>query len=160
MVNSVRTMFRLRRPLGRTVFWSIVLVAGGVGIFAAVANMPANGAKPHAEEGQKPVQKIEAGTFRPTDAQWANLIVEPVGEQQFRSLLTTDGKITVNEDRATPVFSPYAGRVVRLFAKAGDWIEQGQPLFAIEAADMVQAQSMHADHTPRGAACWAHARAV
>jgi membrane fusion protein, heavy metal efflux system len=69
------------------------------------------------------------------------LTVESVVEQQFRTLLTTDGKIAVNDDRATPVFSPYAGRVMRLFAKAGDRIEQGQPLFTVEAADMVQAQN-------------------
>src|SRR6201999_324179 len=39
------------------------------------------------------------------------------------------------------VFSPYTGRVVRLLAKAGDSVTQGQPLFVIEAADTVQAQN-------------------
>jgi cobalt-zinc-cadmium efflux system membrane fusion protein len=56
-------------------------------------------------------------------------------------VLATDGKIAVDEDNATPVFSPYAGRVVRLYAKAGDKVEQGRPLFAVEAADMVQGQN-------------------
>jgi membrane fusion protein, heavy metal efflux system len=133
----MRTVLRWRR----TLVWSSILVAIGVGVFALVANMAANGAKPHPESDQKQVQSTETGTFRPTDAQWASLTVEPVGQQQFRSILTTDGKIAVNDDRATPVFSPYAGRVIRLFAKAGDRIEQGQPLFTIEAADMVQAQN-------------------
>jgi cobalt-zinc-cadmium efflux system membrane fusion protein len=39
------------------------------------------------------------------------------------------------------VFSPYAGRVIKLLAKPGDHVTQGQPLFVIEAADTVQAQN-------------------
>ena len=59
----------------------------------------------------------------------------------FRSEHVTEGKISINEDRATPIFPPYAGRVTRLMAKPGDMVERGQPLFFIEAADMVQAQN-------------------
>lgn len=79
--------------------------------------------------------------FVPTDAQWATLTVEPVKQIVFRSEHVTEGKITVDEDRSTPIFSPYAGRVVKLFAKPGDTVERGQPLFTVEAADMVQAQN-------------------
>ncbi|MFX8999732.1 efflux RND transporter periplasmic adaptor subunit, partial [Acinetobacter baumannii] len=46
-----------------------------------------------------------------------------------------------DEDRSTPVFSPYAGRVTKLLAKPGETLKQGQPLFTIEAADTVQAQN-------------------
>ena len=42
---------------------------------------------------------------------------------------------------ATPVFSPYAGRVTRLLARPGDSVVKGQSLFVIEAADNVQAQN-------------------
>ena len=79
--------------------------------------------------------------FQPTDAQWATLTVEPVEKRVFRSEHVTEGKIAVDEDRSTPIFSPYAGRVMRLFAKPGDTVERGQPLFTVEAADMVQAQN-------------------
>jgi cobalt-zinc-cadmium efflux system membrane fusion protein len=79
--------------------------------------------------------------FTPNDAQWATLTIEPVGKQVFRSGTVTEGKIAVDEDRATPVFSPYAGRVTRLLARPGDTVAAGQPLFMIEVADMVQAQN-------------------
>ncbi len=69
------------------------------------------------------------------------LKVEPVAMRSFRSELFTEGKIAINEDLATPVFSPYAGRVTRLAAKPGDTVSAGQPLFFIEANDMVQAQN-------------------
>ena len=38
----------------------------------------------------------------------------------FREERATDGRIAINEDTTTPVFSPYSGRVSRLIAKPGD----------------------------------------
>jgi cobalt-zinc-cadmium efflux system membrane fusion protein len=79
--------------------------------------------------------------YAPTPAEWASLTVRPVIEQVFRAEHVTEGKIAVDEDRSTPVFSPYAGRVMKLLARPGDSVTQGQPLFIIEAADTVQAQN-------------------
>ncbi|MBI3436302.1 MAG: efflux RND transporter periplasmic adaptor subunit [Proteobacteria bacterium] len=79
--------------------------------------------------------------FSPTAEQWDTLRIEPVATMLFRSEQATEGKIAINEDRATPIFSPYAGRVTRLVAKPGDTVEAGQALFFIEASDMVQAQN-------------------
>jgi len=79
--------------------------------------------------------------FSPTPTQWSTLTVQPVEEHAFRSEYPTEGKIAVDEDRATPVFSPYAGRVTKLLASPGDTVARGQPLFVIEATDMVQAQN-------------------
>jgi cobalt-zinc-cadmium efflux system membrane fusion protein len=79
--------------------------------------------------------------YTPTPAEWASLTIQPVTERAFRAEHVTEGKIAVDEDRATPVFSPYAGRVTKLLARPGDSVVQGQPLFVIEAADTVQAQN-------------------
>jgi len=79
--------------------------------------------------------------YVPTPSEWASLTIEPVTEKAFRAEHITEGKIAVDEDRSTPVFSPYAGRVIRLLARPGDSVTQGQPLFVIEAADTVQAQN-------------------
>jgi cobalt-zinc-cadmium efflux system membrane fusion protein len=79
--------------------------------------------------------------YAPTPAEWASLTIEPVTERPFRAEHVTEGKISVDEDRSTPVFSPYAGRVTKLLARPGDPVTQGQPLFVIEAADNVQAQN-------------------
>ncbi len=85
--------------------------------------------------------KKGAGVFYPTAAQWATLTVEPVQQRVFRAEHVTEGKIAVDEDRSTPIFSPYAGRVLKLFVKPGDTVTVGQPLFTVQAADMVQAQN-------------------
>jgi cobalt-zinc-cadmium efflux system membrane fusion protein len=77
----------------------------------------------------------------PGPKQWAALAIETVSQQEFRAEHLTEGKISIDEDRATLVFSPYSGRIVRLMAKPGDQIKAGQPLFVVEATDMVQAQN-------------------
>jgi cobalt-zinc-cadmium efflux system membrane fusion protein len=79
--------------------------------------------------------------YIPTPAEWASLTIEPVTAHDFRAEHITEGKIAVDEDRSTPVFSPYTGRVIQLMAKPGDQVAKGQPLFVIEAADTVQAQN-------------------
>ncbi|MEP6840976.1 MAG: efflux RND transporter periplasmic adaptor subunit, partial [Bradyrhizobium sp.] len=79
--------------------------------------------------------------YTPSLAEWASLTIQPVSERAFRAEHVTEGKIAIDEDRSTPVFSPYAGRVTRLLARPGDSVIKGQPLFVIEAADNVQAQN-------------------
>ncbi len=83
----------------------------------------------------------EGALYYPTPKQWASLIITPVTEVVFRTEHMTEGKIGVDEDRATLVFSPYSGRVTKLLAKPGDTVKAGQPLFTVEAPDMVQAQN-------------------
>ncbi|HEV7636305.1 MAG TPA: efflux RND transporter periplasmic adaptor subunit [Bradyrhizobium sp.] len=79
--------------------------------------------------------------YTPTPAEWASLTIEPVTKRVFRAETVTEGKVAVDEDRSTPVFSPYAGRVNKLMVRPGDSVKQGQALFVIEAADTVQAQN-------------------
>src|ERR1700732_4306457 len=76
--------------------------------------------------------------YVPTAAEWASLTVAPVTEHLFRAEHATEGKIAVNEDSSTPIFSPFAGRVIKLLVKPSDRVERGQPLFIVEATDTVQ----------------------
>ena len=82
-----------------------------------------------------------ADRYTPSPSEWASLTIEPVSNFSFRAEHVTEGKIAIDEDRSTPVFSPYAGRVMKLLARPGDHVQQGQPLFTIEAPDTVQAQN-------------------
>lgn len=87
-------------------------------------------------------QSRRVGAFyRPTDSEWASIATEPVTEQSFHSERVTEGKIAVDDDLATPIFSPYAGRVIKILARPGDAVAKGQPLFVVEATDAVQAQN-------------------
>jgi cobalt-zinc-cadmium efflux system membrane fusion protein len=82
-----------------------------------------------------------AGTFRPTTQQLKTLTIEPVALRQFVGEERTEGKIAVNGDRATPVYSPYSGRITRVIANLGDVVAQGAPLATIDASEFSQAQN-------------------
>jgi membrane fusion protein, heavy metal efflux system len=82
--------------------------------------------------------RSEHTRYVPNAAEWASLSVAAVSERTFRAEHVTEGKIAVNEDSSTPIFSPYAGRVTKLLVKPSDMVERGQPLFVVEATDTVQ----------------------
>jgi cobalt-zinc-cadmium efflux system membrane fusion protein len=118
----------------------LLLVVAGVALVWIAKSHPTG----HAAETDTAVSsqsKRPRGLFYPTQSQWATISVEPVQQRVFRSEHVTEGKIAVDEDHSTPIFSPYAGRVTKLFVKPGDTVTVGQPLFTVEAADMVQAQN-------------------
>jgi cobalt-zinc-cadmium efflux system membrane fusion protein len=53
----------------------------------------------------------------------------------------TTGRVSFNEDRLTPVFTPYAGRALEVNASKGDSVRSGTTLMVIESADLVAAQN-------------------
>jgi cobalt-zinc-cadmium efflux system membrane fusion protein len=81
------------------------------------------------------------GVFRPTSTQLATLKISPVTSLIFQSEVLTDGKIAINADKTTPVFSPYSGRVTKVMANLGDLVRPGTPLLAIAASEFAQAQN-------------------
>src|SRR3984957_13172853 len=81
------------------------------------------------------------GTFRATAQQLKTLTIESVALHGFVSEELTEGKIAVNGDRATSVYSPYSGRVTRVIAALGDIVKQGAPLATVDASEFVQAQN-------------------
>ena len=117
----------------------VILGRMAIGLLVVVAIFFGVRAFTHGHE--ETVAKTEPGTFLPTKEQAAGLKVATVALAIFHSQQVTDGKIATNDDTTTPVFSPYSGRVTRIIAKAGDVVQQGQPLFAIQASEFVQAQN-------------------
>src|SRR5437762_9363175 len=130
--KQLQALSRRRLAVGAV----LAIVTGG----ALYALMPTGGAKQgHSEVSSQSRKGLQR--YTPTPAEWASLTIQPVTERAFRAEHVTEGKIAVDEDRSTPVFSPYAGRVTKLLVRPGDSVTQGQPLFVIEAADTVQAQN-------------------
>src|ERR1700692_865740 len=117
--------------------WAASLLLAGAALYGLVhLGGPTHGHSEVSSQSRKGLQR-----YPPTPAEWASLTIEPVTGRIFRAETVTEGKIAVDEDRSTPVFSPYAGRVTKLLVRPGDSVTQRQPLFVIEAADMVQAQN-------------------
>ena len=139
MTQFLRSRLRLRAlPSRLKVATAIaVLTAGGAVVWLARTSP----AIQHAETEVSSQSKRPRGIYHPTPSEWAALAIETPEMRMPRAERTTEGKIAVDEDRSTPIFSPYAGRVTTLFVKHGDTVVAGQPLFTVEATDMVQAQN-------------------
>ena len=131
---------RLPRPMQ----WALVVVALFV-VLVAFVGIPAlshlfGRSEPAAAVAEAPAS-TESTAFKPTDRQWATLKIQTVRDQMFQPAATADGRIALDDDLVTPVFSPYSGRVTRLLTRAGDMVRAGDPLFAIQATELAQAQN-------------------
>jgi membrane fusion protein, heavy metal efflux system len=76
-----------------------------------------------------------------TPSQLSSLTLNTVSRLGFRSEEVADGRIALNSDTATQVFSPYSGRVIRVIAGIGEHVRKGAPLFSIDATEFAQTQS-------------------
>jgi cobalt-zinc-cadmium efflux system membrane fusion protein len=127
----------LTTRLGRNRLW--VALGGALVASAAVVGFWAfDTGTGNAVARPEKISRDADGAFRPSETQWASLKLTAVRQVAFRDERATDGKIAINEDTTTPVFSPYSGRVSKLIARPGDLVERGAPLFAIEASEFVQ----------------------
>ena len=76
-----------------------------------------------------------------SDAQLSAVKVESVEERDFPRAKDAIGSINFNEELSVQVFTPYAGRIIGLFASVGDDVKRGQTLFTIDSPDLLQAES-------------------
>jgi membrane fusion protein, heavy metal efflux system len=122
--------------------WGQLTLLAGVALLALAAAIlvPYTVIQPYVVPRVLVPQPLKLGTIRLTAAQWVNIKTGPVREMTFRTEHRTDGKIAIDDDQTTPIFSPYSGRVTRIFAKPGDEVDEGAPLFAVQAFEFVEAQ--------------------
>lgn len=137
MADDFNKRFQMLRRRQLIVAAALLTLAGG----ATYGFLNMGGGKSGHSEVSSQSRARGQQRYTPTPAEWASLTIQPVTERGFRAEHVTEGKIAIDEDRSTPVFSPYAGRVTKLLVRPGDAVVKGQPLFVIEAADNVQAQN-------------------
>src|SRR5215475_13388575 len=129
-------MKRKLRRRGRT--WVIVAI---IGITFAIVGWRRIATR--TENGDPADSKVDS----PSD-------VVVLNEQQVKQISTevvregivtldrkATGKVSFNEDRLTPVFTPYSGRISELLANKGDAVKAGQALVVVESPDYVAAQN-------------------
>jgi membrane fusion protein, heavy metal efflux system len=99
----------------------------------------------HADEGRKPqiaaAKVFDADNVELVASQTQSIDVTTVSERIFPLQRDAVGSIDFNEDLSTQVFTPYQGRIVKLFARLGDNVSKGQILFTIQSPDLIQADS-------------------
>jgi membrane fusion protein, heavy metal efflux system len=107
-----------------------------VAIAATDTGPPSAEAANRASDGGHSADSLEL-----TEKQRETVKVEAVMERAFPIEKQSVGSIDFNEDMTLQVFTPYQGRIIRLFAEVGDDVKKGQTLFTIDSPDLLQAES-------------------
>jgi len=128
------------RRLSRRTQFGLLLVLGAI-LLAGILLGPALFQQTTTTTTEQASQISPDNGFKATPQQWAGFAIAPVKDMAFHPVQETDGRIAFDDDSTTPVFSPFTGRVTRLFAKAGDQVKRGDPLLAVQAAEFVQGQN-------------------
>jgi len=123
------------RPMRRLLPWLglALVVGGGAYYYLNHVDQPA----PAAEAST--AAALPAGEFRLNENEMRALRIEPIASREFRPERMAEGRIAYNDDRSTPMLSPYTGRVMRAFARVGDRVDIGAPLYEIETPDVTGA---------------------
>ena len=118
--------------------WVAVLGLSGAGLALVGVVSVAKGAL---SKPQPAPAAAASGVFRPTKDQWAGLTLQAAEPQGFEELESADGRIESDGDHTTQVASPFTGRVLEVFAQAGQTVSRKTPLFAVAANEVAQGRS-------------------
>jgi membrane fusion protein, heavy metal efflux system len=123
--------FRAYVPAGRAVCAMLVGMLAGV--------LMGCSQEPNANAGGGSATATDSVTL--TATQQRSVTVMPATERTFTVEHAAVGVIDFNQDRTVQVSPPYAGRVLRVVAQAGEHVRRGELLFTIASPDLVQAES-------------------
>ncbi len=126
---------RQHGPRRRWLLWG-----GAAAAALAVGWMLLGGGEQHAPKLAAPAGPVlPAGQFRLNENEVKALRIEAMAVREFRAERVAEGRIAYNDDRSTPVFAPYNGRVVRALARLGEDIQAGATLLEVETTDLAGA---------------------
>jgi cobalt-zinc-cadmium efflux system membrane fusion protein len=111
----------------------IVLFAGMI-VWQHYSNAPKAAEKTTETPAATDVVQVDEGQMK-------NLAVEPVTVREITANRVVTGKVGFNEDRLTPIFPGYTGRVLEVLANKGDVVSRGKPLLVVESPEFVAAQN-------------------
>jgi cobalt-zinc-cadmium efflux system membrane fusion protein len=119
--------------------WRICTLGLAGGLIAALSISSCTKAARKAEETSPKIDGDKI-TLPANSPQKSSLTVE-VAKPIEKSVTRLNGRLVWNEDATVRVFAPVAGRVERIEAKLGDWVNVGDPLATLSSPDLGQAQA-------------------
>jgi cobalt-zinc-cadmium efflux system membrane fusion protein len=93
-----------------------------------------NGAPPRAAPDPLTAESVELSA-----AEVEQFKVKPAIERVFTIQRDALGTIDFNQEMSVAIFPPVPGKIITLFARAGDDVDRGTPLYTIDSPDLVQA---------------------
>ncbi len=76
-----------------------------------------------------------------SDTQVKLIKVAFVDEHNFVLTRNAVGNIAFNDDKSVPVYSTYPGKIAEIFTDVGRDVKKGEPLYAVDSPDLLQAES-------------------
>jgi cobalt-zinc-cadmium efflux system membrane fusion protein len=108
---------------------------------APSANAADSNGSTYEAQRRNPADPLTAQSVELSPSEFAQFKIEPAAERAFTIQREAVGNIAFNEEMSVPVFPPVQGKIITLFARAGDDIEKGAPLYTIDSPDLVQTGS-------------------
>jgi membrane fusion protein, heavy metal efflux system len=133
----------LARLLAVVVVAAVGLAVAYIEIISSATHDPAPAAARAAEPpaASRTVTSADPRTsLTLTDEQLKAVKIETVEARLFGITRETIGNIDFDQDQSLQVFTPYPGRITRLWAKAGDDVKKGEVLFEIDSPDLTTAE--------------------
>jgi len=127
-----------RRGLSRGAALITVLALSAAGYALREASPPVAAAP--ADPSAKPAA-ASPPTLELSAKQLELVKLAPIGTRIFPVERAAVGSIDFDEDVAVQVFPSYQGKILQAFAKLGDEVVKGKPLYTIDSPDLVQAES-------------------
>ncbi len=135
----------MKMPERKAILWSAFAVVAMTGLYWGWPTHAVSGND--AETSNSGMIKQTAGASATdrhidlSDTQIKLIKVGPVEERIFVPKRDAVGSIAFNDDKSVQVFSTYPGKITEIFTDVGRDVEKGQPLYAVDSPDLLQAES-------------------
>lgn len=110
--------------------------AAAVYALSSSPNRAASGASAPPIHAVKPAEALEL-----SPEEFAKFKVEPAETHAFTIQREAVGNIDFDQEMTVQVSAPFAGRILSLYAKAGDDVKKGATLFTLDSPDLLEAES-------------------
>jgi len=138
----------MRQPANKLLVGSAILATGLV--IALGAHLSMRSLAPSAKAADPPrspnggasrasADPLTAQTVELSASEIIQFKVQPALERVFTIQRDAVGTIDFNQEMSVAVFPPTPGKIISLFARAGDDVIQGTALYTIDSPDLVQA---------------------
>ncbi len=139
--------------VGAALATAVLIVAFGIYLVAFSGGPSRDAPAPSTPNGQgakgssvktpprAPGDSLAASSVELSAQEFQKFKVEPAREHEFKIQREAVGNTDFNREMSVDVFAPFPGKIIALFAKAGDDVQKGAMLFTIDSPDLVQAES-------------------
>jgi cobalt-zinc-cadmium efflux system membrane fusion protein len=127
----------------RVVLTAAAVVVTGIvtGTYFTARAVGAGGAESESSAGRAAPVSSSPDAVQLSDTQLQMISIDTVSQREFPLQREAVGNIDFNEELSVQVYTPYPGRITKLFATVGDNVKKGQTLFTIQSPDLIQAES-------------------